>query len=367
MIRPSMLPTSEKCGLAPVLAANDPRGSGSRARVGTAYHAVAASAPNANDLIEALTDSEKGELAELRWPSDIPPDAIRERKLGLSPTGRHTEPGTPGNLTEGTPDVFWTSEDEHGKMLHLADYKTGSLPVEDGPLSLQLVAYGFAAADLMGCDSMQLSIWYARGSGHWDNAEPVALDSSQAADLWKRVTAAATALPVAQPGPHCETCWQRAICPARLLPAMDGAALGELEPFTAGATTELTGPRAEERGCGSSPPCARWRTGPRSTFEPKWWPAGCASSATGRSTGPPRWPGGGPPAWRTSQRRVFCSTSSKGSPTSAGDSSGHDHLSRPRLHQSPHGPQDPLRWSSCPAAERKAIRSVDSQAPRPRG
>ena len=246
MIRPSLLPISEKCGLAHVLAENDPRASGSRARVGTAYHAVAAGDPKANNLIEALTDSEKGELAELRWPGDIPADATRERRLGLSPTGRYAEPGTPGNLTEGTPDVFWLNESSPmGKMATVVDYKTGQLPVEDGPLSLQLVAYGFAVADLLGADSMCLGIWYARGEGRWDWSNEIPLDSEQAGDLWKRVTAAATAPPEARPGPHCEGCWQRAICPARLLPAVDGSALGELEPFMEGSGTELTGPRAE--------------------------------------------------------------------------------------------------------------------------
>lgn len=245
MIRPSMLGIAEKCGLAPVLAANSIIGAGTRGRVGTAYHAVAAGASLA-DVTDGLTKEELADLAELRWPGDIPAGATRERTLGLSPLGRYAEPGTPGNLTEGTPDVFWHSTAAEAGTKNIAcivDYKTGQLPVEDGPLSLQLVAYGFAVADLLGADAMKLGIWYARGAGRWDWSDAIPLDSEQAADLWKRVLAAAQAKPTAQPGPHCEGCWQRAICPARLLPAIDGTALGELEPFQGGA--ELTPARAE--------------------------------------------------------------------------------------------------------------------------
>lgn len=246
-VRCSALPQNEHCGLSSVLAANDPRGSGSRARVGIGYHAVAAGASLA-DVTDGLTKDELADLAELRWPGDVPPNAIRERRLGLSPLGRYQEPGKRGALTEGTPDAFWLWDDlapTGARCVGVVDYKTGQLPVEDGPLSLQLVAYGFAAADLLGCDAMKLGIWYARGEGRWDWSEVIPLDSPQAADLWKRVVAAATAEPKAQPGPHCESCWQRAICPARLLPAIDGTALGELEPFVANSGTELTPASAE--------------------------------------------------------------------------------------------------------------------------
>ena len=251
MIRPSALPQSEKCGLSAALALNDPRGPGTRGRIGTGYHALAAGASRA-EVYDTLTKEEMADMDELVVPppGTIPANATRERTLGLSPTGRYAEPGTPGNLTEGTPDVFWAKEAntilvDSPMVAVVADYKTGQLPVEDGPLSLQLVAYGFAVADLLGADSMCLGIWYARGEGCWDWSNEIPLDSEQAGDLWKRVTAAATAPPEARPGPHCESCWQRAICPARLLPAVDGSALGELEPFMEGSGTELTGPRAE--------------------------------------------------------------------------------------------------------------------------
>lgn len=246
MIRPSLLSISQHCGLAPVLAANDPRGSGSRARVGTAYHAVAAGASVA-DVTDGLTTAELEELSELRWPGGIPANATRERRLGLSPTGRATAPGKAGNLTEGTPDVYWLLPErvDGSNTICVVDYKTGSLPMEDGPMSLQLVAYGFAVADELGAEAMRLGIWYARGEGRWDWSDVIPLDSPEAADLWKRVVAAATAPPTAQVGPWCEGCWQRDICPARLLPAIDGTALGELEPFVAGSGTALTPERGE--------------------------------------------------------------------------------------------------------------------------
>lgn len=238
MIRPSLLPISQHCGLAAVLHESDPTASGRRALIGSAYHAlVADNKPEASRLLDLLTEPEREELASLVIPTDIPPNATRERRLGLSPTGGVTEPGTPGNLTEGTADAFWHDTSHKGNVACVVDYKTGERDnregVEDGSLSLQLVAYGFMVASLLKADEMVLGIWYARrGVYDWSGAIP--LDSPQAAELWRRVVAAATKEPKAEVGPQCETCWQRHRCPARLLPAIDGTAIESLEPFIQG-------------------------------------------------------------------------------------------------------------------------------------
>lgn len=246
--RMSALPQAEKCGLAPKLHIDHPTASGRAALKGTAYHARASGdREKAAAALDVLTAAERAEV--MSWPIPEAPDgAVRERPVGLTARGRFAAYGSDGVLTEGTLDVGWleaaTPEQGSTSVAVVGDYKSGVMPVEDGPLSLQLAAYGFAMADFWGAPAMRLGIWYAR-RGEWDWSPTILLDGEVAADLWRRVLYAASSPPVANPGVACETCWERGHCPERLLPALDGSAAEVLGPFMAGGP-ELTPARAAQ-------------------------------------------------------------------------------------------------------------------------
>lgn len=241
MIRPSALPIAEHCGLAPELAKQHERGDRRDALIGTAYHALVAKDPKAMDHVDALTVDERRQLMARAVPTDLPPVRSHEIKIGLTPQGRWAEYGARGNLTEGTADIAWleapgavvrgdVEEPPAVSTLVLADVKAGPWSVEDGPLSLQLAAYAFALADHWRAQAFRPAIWYY-GEARWDWGPVVLLDSEEAADLWRRVVIAATKRPEATPGPWCDRCYERAHCPARLLPALAGPLAPELEPF----------------------------------------------------------------------------------------------------------------------------------------
>ena len=234
--RMSALPQAEKCGLSPALAAAHPDAPGRAGLKGVAFHARAARHPRAADALDALTADERAEVEGWEAP-ELPPGAVHEFPVGLLPTGRFQGHGYDGNLTEGTLDVGW----REGDVAVVGDYKTGERPIEDGPLSLQLAAYGFALADLWQLPKMRLGIWYTR-RGEWDWSDDIELDGPVAGDLWRRVLYAASQPPIASPGVACETCYQRGRCPERLLPAIQGADVA-LVPFMAGGP-ELTAARA---------------------------------------------------------------------------------------------------------------------------
>lgn len=236
--RISSLPVAEHCGLSPAIAAEHPEAPGRGAFKGKAYHARVARQKDAADLVALLTEAERAEVESWALPTEISLDAEHEIALGLTTVGRYSPHGTPGNLTDGTADIAWPDIEFNPPVAVVGDFKTGALPIEDGPLTLQLVAYGFAYANKIGATAMRLGIWYAR-RGEWDWSATIELDSPEAADLWRRVTVAATNPPIAAPGPWCDSCFQRHRCPARLLPALAGPLAPELAPFVAGGA-ELT-------------------------------------------------------------------------------------------------------------------------------
>lgn len=239
MIWPSLLSIAEHCGLAPALAMAERQGPGRAALMGSAYHAlVAGDAARARDLLAELTVEERAEVEGRAQPTDLPNARGHEVAVGITPEGRWASKGAPGNLTQGRADIVWY---EDGTVT-VVDLKSAPWSVDDGPLSLQLVVYGFALADKWNADRMKLGIWYYR-EARWEWADPIALDSPEAADLWRRILIAANKRPEGTPGPWCDTCWQRPRCPVRLLPAMAGPTAPELAPFVVGGG-ELTAERA---------------------------------------------------------------------------------------------------------------------------
>lgn len=161
------------------------------------------------------------ELLAMSWAP--PPGARFELALGLSPNGRyvpveepepHVYVATDGSklLTAGRADLTWCRADpelwnEGRKVAVVRDWKTGSYPVAHPRENLQLLALGFAAADMFGAEAMQLEINYVRDGV--TETETFDVDSPMAADAWADLEAAALLDDQPRPGPHCETCWER--------------------------------------------------------------------------------------------------------------------------------------------------------------
>lgn len=83
---------------------------------------------------------------------------------------------------------------------------------------MQFVAPALALCDLYEADWFMTGIWWAR-EGRWQWSEPIAVDSPLAVQLWQRIRRAATNPPTPVVGGHCSGCFQRAFCPAHMLPA----------------------------------------------------------------------------------------------------------------------------------------------------
>lgn len=225
----SSLPQAELCGHALTLAAKYPAGS-RYTLMGTARHSTATEADR-----EKLTQEERDELATLApFPKDVvvPADALyyrEEPELALDSEGRAVRFGSEGAVAQGHPDHVWL----YGGVACVVDMKPDTERYH--PLMLQNCAAGFALANLYGATHMRLGIWgYRDGKLKWNDGGPIALDSPQAAELWRRVLFAATRDREAITGPHCADCYQRLHCEHRLLPAAVGAANGELATMAEG-------------------------------------------------------------------------------------------------------------------------------------
>lgn len=230
MIRSSALPEGELCGQVRVLNQQFPR-TYRNTIIGSAFHAIAGDQPDAVARLELLTPDEAHELSTWKRPDDIElggvalryADATKETLVGLDEgcgyidaqvddAGNYVE--LPRLLVPARPDMYWVA----GGTVFVGDIKTGEHPILGGPLSLQFVAPALALCDKHGADFFRTGIWWAR-EGRWEWSEQIAVDSPLAVQLWQRIRRAATNPPVPVVGAHCSGCFQRAFCPAHMLPA----------------------------------------------------------------------------------------------------------------------------------------------------
>lgn len=237
-VRASALNEAELCGLAPAISAQR-NASGRKALMGTAFHAGSDS-PGSKETaakLARLTPEEREEIAAWKpvesWVDEDGcalqyKNATKEEPIGLGANGCYlavvkTIDGSYACpvgelLVPATPDMYWVVDGPNGKTVYVGDIKTGEHPIPGGALSLQFVAPALALADKHGADWIRTGIWWAR-DGRWEwSKEPIAVDSELAVQLWTRIRSAATNPPQAVTGPHCSDCWQRAHCPAFVLP-----------------------------------------------------------------------------------------------------------------------------------------------------
>jgi hypothetical protein len=232
-----MLPIAYHCGLS-VKLSREHRTESVYTAAGHAYEAIVQGDPKAPDLLQALTPEERERVEAMPRP-ELPPNVEHQIQFALDAVGRSVPYDSPDRITRGRADMRWVE----GDTVHVPDIKAGNTWVD--PETLQVAAAGFAFADELGLPNMRLGIWRAQdGRFLWSDVIPV--DSEKAAELWRRILIAVGRGEIAGPGAHCADCFQRGVCPERLLPAMAATTAPELAPFTNGgpALTEENAARA---------------------------------------------------------------------------------------------------------------------------
>jgi hypothetical protein len=236
----SSLPIAQFCGLAPQLSAQG--GAGRAAALGSAFHARCADpeGAEAKERWARLDREEQEDVARWIKPSTLVLEngtvldyatAFKELPLGLTAQGAYAPKGTPGNITEGTCDICWLVEQDGLRIVYVPDIKSSEWTVADGPDSLQILGYAYAAAQQFGADGYCAGIWAAKeGRWWWGDLFLFGFDDEAILGHWQRIKAAAlNDNPEPAHGPHCRSCYGRTRCPAWMMPP---SLLGtELEPF----------------------------------------------------------------------------------------------------------------------------------------
>jgi hypothetical protein len=223
-VRISSLDQAQFCGRSAALAAK--HGAGRPAAMSTAFHARCAQTDGAERQIAALTDDERKEVFEWHKPATVVIDhvtldyaeAMKELQVGLSRWGEF-EPYDRKPIARGTADMVWIAVMNGQRIAFVGDIKKTIFTVE-GPDTLQLQAYGWAAAKLHECDGFMTGLWLAT-EGEWIWSEELVLfDTPRAELIWERIFHAATNdTSEAVTGPHCEGCYGRTHCEEYLIPA----------------------------------------------------------------------------------------------------------------------------------------------------
>lgn len=244
--RMSLLGTARFCPRSAELSAK--YGVGRAAEMSRCFHAKLAQEPGYRAALARLTESERLEIATWQAPGDIvtmdgdervvldQASAEREVLLGLDEEGRYMDPTKGDVFLRGFMDFGWVREVAGRKIAYVCDMKRSEWTTVDGPDDLQVVAYGFAFAEMRQCDAFCTAIWAAK-EATWSWGELVELDGPKAPALWRAVVAAGqNTSGGAVTGSHCRGCYARLHCPEHLMPAALGSSA--LAPLTEGG--ELT-------------------------------------------------------------------------------------------------------------------------------
>lgn len=187
----------------------------------SAFHAVAAGAPDAKAKLARLTDKEQSEIATWRKPDDVIvgsqvltyAEALKEQPVGLTASGEWAESGEV--VTCGTLDFAWVNDD----TCYVADIKKTQW-ASSGPDSLQLLGYGYAWAKKNACSKFCVGLWLVEEQ-EWRWSDTIySVDGFDSLDLWERIKhAALNTTGEASFGDHCSSCYGRLYCGEYLAPA----------------------------------------------------------------------------------------------------------------------------------------------------
>lgn len=215
--RMSALPVAEFCpGQASL-----PNVGGRSAIQSSAFHALLAKKPEAEDLLASLTEKEREELVEWHVPTDVHlggGDYLRyeegEKELELE---LHFD----GVTSVGHLDVAWV----HDGFAYVVDMKRSLRTAL--PDNLQNVAYGHTYAVRHRCRGYVTGIWGLE-DGEYAWADPVLFGTPEAnTNVGRLEHAVRNKGTEFTTGSHCSSCWARWRCPAFLVPS--GVPEGELD------------------------------------------------------------------------------------------------------------------------------------------
>lgn len=224
--RMSHLPVSQFCGQAAQL--SERYGAGRAAIVSTYFHAVCAGASAVPALRAKLTPEELEDVEAWHKPATVVlydgavtldyATADKELEVMLTEEGEHTHVADKA-ITIGHLDFAWQRLVNGQTVAFVADIKKSKWTVS-GPDSLQILAYGWSYAKLIGADAFVPGIWAAQ-EGEWMWGNWVDLTDLDSLDVWQRIRHAATNRGEMNTGPHCRNCYARMHCPEYLYPAND--------------------------------------------------------------------------------------------------------------------------------------------------
>lgn len=224
--RMSHLPVAQFCGVAAPL--SERYGAGRAAVVSSFFHAVCAGSASAPALRAKLTDEELEEVGAWHKPATVVlydgavtldyASAEKELEVMLTEDGEHTHVADKA-ITIGHLDFAWARDYEGRRVAFVADIKKSRWTVSS-PNTLQVQAYGWAYAKLIGADAFVPGIWAAE-EGEWMWGDWVDLNDFDAIDVWARIKHAALNNGEANTGPHCRNCYARMHCPEFLFPKDD--------------------------------------------------------------------------------------------------------------------------------------------------
>lgn len=221
--RMSSLPVVQYCGQAGKL--NERYGSGRAAVMSTYFHALCAGSIHTPQLKAKLTAEELEEVADWHKPGTIElydgevvldyASADKELEVMLTDDGEHTY-STDKAISIGHLDFAWGRKFRGQLVAFVADIKKSEWTIAS-PNSLQLAAYGWAYASLIGADAYVPGVWAAT-EGKYIWGDWVDLQDPDSLDVWLQIKHAALNNGEFATGPHCRNCFARLHCPEFLFP-----------------------------------------------------------------------------------------------------------------------------------------------------
>jgi hypothetical protein len=216
----------------------------------TAFHALCDGGPDGKKKLALLSEEEREKIEQ--WYKPTPLDALgfsleyaaaqTEIEVGLSPDGNFCTDAEKA-MTIGHCDMYWVVQVDLGdgtlvKCVVVGDIKKTRWTTPDGPASLQVLAYGYALAQMVGADAFVPALWLAE-EGEWVVGKTVGMFDLGTAELWELIRYAATNDSAEfSSGPHCKECWSRLNCPKWMVRyddslAVPGTVDGDLTPASA--------------------------------------------------------------------------------------------------------------------------------------
>jgi hypothetical protein len=234
MIRPSALALAEICGYSALLGERHAAEGDEAKAAGNAFDAEvgAALCEEGGDLVDPAAQ------AAVVWVRTSFPHA----QLFVQRRVRLEDPETGETLTEGTTDLLAVD----GNALAIVDWKkihqiwTGYVNPYD---HLQSKVYLAAAMLELGADAGQQFVVGFDERKIYPYPGPI-LHQPHVWQVIDRVRAIQARPRTPFTGPHCQRCWQRTHCDARMLPAVIGRVPVALQPFIVGTGVALTADNA---------------------------------------------------------------------------------------------------------------------------